>query len=83
MDIAYDHIQEETFPDDDGRDKKSAQSADASKEPAKDFNTEVQEAYKAISNSPWAARIGGLWGTVKKQARSPARPQHRSRNKRY
>lgn len=67
MDVAYDHIQEETFPDDDNRDKKKAEASDASKESAKDFNTEVQEAYKAISNSPWAARIGGLWGTVKKQ----------------
>lgn len=75
MDVAYDHIQEETFPDDDNRDKKKAEASDASKGSAKDFNTEVQEAYKAFSNSPWAARIGGLWGTVKKQARSPTRPQ--------
>ncbi|OJD31458.1 bsd domain-containing protein [Diplodia corticola] len=62
MDVAYDHIQEETFPDDDRRDK-PAQPSDKPAEPAKDFNTEVQDAYKAISNSPWAARIGGLWGT--------------------
>ncbi|GME56184.1 bsd domain-containing protein [Neofusicoccum parvum] len=62
MDVAYDHIQEETFPDDERRDK-DAQASAAPSEPNKDFNTEVQEAYKAISNSPWAARIGGLWGT--------------------
>lgn len=74
MDVAYDHIQEETFPDDDGRDK-AAQPSRAPGESSKDFNTEVQEAYQAISNSPWAARIGGLWGTVKKQARSRPRPQ--------
>ncbi|KAL0256755.1 hypothetical protein SLS55_009152 [Diplodia seriata] len=62
MDVAYDHIQEETFPDDERRDK-AAQPGDAPSEPPKDFNSEVQEAYKAISNSPWAARLGGLWGT--------------------
>lgn len=78
MDVAYDHIQEETFPDDERRDK-DAQASAAPSEPNKDFNTEVQEAYKAISNSPWAARIGGLWGTVKKQARSPTRPQLRAK----
>ncbi|KAB2571234.1 hypothetical protein DBV05_g10106 [Lasiodiplodia theobromae] len=69
MDVAYDHIQEETFPDDERRDK-PAQASGAPQEQSKDFNTEVQEAYKAISNSPWAARIGGLWGTVKKQGES-------------
>ena len=75
MDVAYDHIQEETFPDDDERrDRPAAPGAAVPKEPGKDFNTEVQEAYKAISNSPWAARLGGLWGTVKKQACSSARP---------
>ena len=65
MDVAYDHIQEESFPDDE-RPKKEEEGKEKPKQ--NDFNTEVQEAYKAISNSPWAARIGGLWGTVKKQA---------------
>ncbi|KAK7526053.1 uncharacterized protein IWZ02DRAFT_446658 [Phyllosticta citriasiana] len=64
MDVAYDHIQEESFPDDE-RPKKQDQAKEKPKQ--NDFNTEVQEAYKAISNSPWAARLGGLWGTVKKQ----------------
>jgi hypothetical protein len=28
----------------------------------------VQEAYKAFSASPWGVKLGGLWGTVKKQS---------------
>jgi hypothetical protein len=62
MDAAYDHIQEETFPEDvEGKVHNEAAGEEAS------LNTEFQEAYKAISNSPWGARLGGLWGTVRKQ----------------
>ncbi|KAF2802802.1 BSD-domain-containing protein [Mytilinidion resinicola] len=61
MDSAYDHIQEESYPDDEPRAQDSSQRQSA------DFNSEIQEAYKAISASPWAARLGGFLGTVKKQ----------------
>ncbi|KAF2091384.1 BSD-domain-containing protein [Saccharata proteae CBS 121410] len=69
MDVAYDHIQEESFPDDERR-KEGDTTKDTTQQPAGTFNSEVQEAYKAISSSPWAARIGGLWGSVKKQGES-------------
>ena len=63
MDTAYDHIQEESYPQD-----APPQQAGSSDKPAPaDFNSEVQDAYKAISSSPWAARLGGFFGTVKKQ----------------
>ncbi len=60
MDIAYDHIQEEVLSPDtpQGGSKKTQQPT---------LNTEFAEAYKAISTSPWGARLGALVGTVKKQ----------------
>jgi len=62
MDVAYDHIQEEVFPEDEeGKAHDKAPTEQAS------LNAEFQEAYKAISSSPWGARLGGLWGSVKKQ----------------
>ncbi|OSS47070.1 hypothetical protein B5807_09811 [Epicoccum nigrum] len=69
MDSAYDHIQEEIYPQDPSKKQtegESSASASASAQPT-NFNSEVQEAYKAISSSPWAARLGGFWQTAKKQ----------------
>ncbi|OCK98423.1 BSD-domain-containing protein [Cenococcum geophilum 1.58] len=63
MDAAYDHIQEESFPDNEA----PQQDKDSSQRRSNDFNSEFQEAYKAISSSPWAARLGGFLGNVKKQ----------------
>lgn len=65
MDSAYDHIQEKNYPEDEEKNQTGESSANA--QPS-NFNTEVQEAYKAISSSPWAARLGGFWQTAKKQA---------------
>ncbi|KAI9885600.1 MAG: translation termination factor GTPase eRF3 [Watsoniomyces obsoletus] len=62
MDIAYDHIQEEVLsPDTPQGDSKKTETS---------LNTEFAEAYKAISSSPWGARLGALVGTVKKQSES-------------
>ncbi|KAF1925894.1 BSD-domain-containing protein [Didymella exigua CBS 183.55] len=66
MDSAYDHIQEKNYPADHEEKKKPAGESSAGAEPS-NFNAEVQEAYKAISSSPWAARLGGFWQTAKKQ----------------
>lgn len=63
MHAAYDHIQEESFPDNEA----PQQDKDSSQRRSNDFNSEFQEAYKAISSSPWAARLGGFLGNVKKQ----------------
>lgn len=60
MDVAYDHIQEENFPDDEEgqpHDKKEQRS----------LSGEFQDAYNAFSQSQWGVKLGGLWGTVKKQ----------------
>ncbi|KAI9818813.1 MAG: hypothetical protein M1827_007633 [Pycnora praestabilis] len=64
MDVAYDHIQEEVLSPDQvaekhGHDRKQS-----------DLNAEFQEAYKSITSSPWGARLGGFFGSVKKQSES-------------
>ena len=56
MDSAYDHIQEESYPEDPTQQQQASQSRDnTSAQQNTTFNTEIQDAYKAISSSPWAA----------------------------
>ena len=61
MDIAYDHIQEEALAPD-GHD---AKGKDQTEQPS--LNSELAQAYKALSSSVWGAKIGAFVGTVKKQ----------------
>lgn len=61
MDVAYDHIQEEVFSPD-----QVTKTEDKNQE-TNNLNTEFQEAYKSFSASPWGARLGGFFGSVKKQ----------------
>jgi hypothetical protein len=70
MDSAYDHIQEESYPQDPTK-QSSANGDNTHQETANNFNAEFQDAYKAISSSPWAARLGGFLGNVRKQVRWP------------
>jgi hypothetical protein len=72
MDSAYDHIQEENYPQDPTKQQAGANST--APETANNLNAEIQDAYKAISSSPWAARLGGFFGTVKKQVRRRRAP---------
>ena len=62
MDIAYDHIQEETLSPEAAED---GENKGGNEQPS--LNTEFVQAYKAISSSPWGARLGAFVGTVKKQ----------------
>lgn len=64
MDAAYDHIQEEVLRPD----PSPAQATDNQAEG--NLNTELQEAYKSFSASPWGARLGGFLGSVRKQGES-------------
>jgi hypothetical protein len=73
MDTAYDHIAEENFPKEpEPKPERVDAAGDAASEavageaPPGSLNEEFQEAYKALSSSPWGMKIGGLWGTVKK-----------------
>jgi hypothetical protein len=61
---AYDQIQAESLSPDEAKDKQLGRDPSASES---NLNTELQDAYKAISASPWGQSLGGLWGSVKKQ----------------
>lgn len=61
---AYDHIQEENFPG-----KETTNDANKAAETQSNLNQEFQDAYKAISSSPWGTKLGGLWASAKKQVR--------------
>lgn len=63
MDLAYDHIQEEALPQEEPSDSTGNKSETT-------LNSDFQEAYKAISSSPWGARLGGFFGSVVKQGES-------------
>ncbi|PGG99260.1 hypothetical protein AJ79_08597 [Helicocarpus griseus UAMH5409] len=83
MDVAYDHIQEEILASNDtnnnnnNEDNKSSNNnagasfSDASAESSQrnnlDLSAEFQETFRAFSSNPWGARLGGLWGNVRKQ----------------
>ncbi|KAH0492607.1 hypothetical protein TgHK011_007554 [Trichoderma gracile] len=62
MDLAYDHIQEETI--------KNAGEGGEGATQENTLNSDIQEAYKAFSASPWGAKIGGFFGNVIKQGES-------------
>jgi len=69
MDLAYDHIQEQSYP----KDQETAPSEDKKVDPQSSLNADLQGAYKAFSTSPWGVRIGGFFGSVVKQVRGPCR----------
>lgn len=66
MDVAYDHVQEESLPD---HEKTEGAGQATSQEHARssDLNEEVREAYTSFTQSAWGAKLGGFWGSVKKQ----------------
>lgn len=65
MEVAYDHVNEEILSPVAEDIPQNASSA-----PEKDLNTEVKEAYTAISSSPWGLKLGGFLSQVKKQGES-------------
>jgi len=68
MDLAYDHIAEETYS---GARSSTpthpSQSTDAAAAQRPNLQTEFQETFKAFSSSAWGTTLGGIWGNVKKQ----------------
>lgn len=62
MDVAYDHVQEESFsPADEKRQKEQANQT------SQNLNTEFQQAFQAVSASPWGSRLGGWFNQARKQ----------------
>lgn len=74
MDVAYDRIQEEILasPDDDkntqGTEPENTSSSGSTARP--NLSAEFQETFSAFSASPWGAKLGGLWGNVRRQGES-------------
>jgi len=64
MDTAYDNIQKEALPLSQGE---SSENKEETPAPTTTLNSDFSEAYKAISSSPWGARLGGFFGSVVKQ----------------
>jgi len=64
MDTAYDNIQKEALPLSQGE---SSENKEETPAPTTTLNSDFSEAYKAISSSPWGARLGGFFGNVVKQ----------------
>lgn len=65
MDFAYDQIQEESLPAD-----REGQPSSSDRPATTDLNAEFQQAFKAVSASPWGARLGGFFAQAKKQGES-------------
>jgi hypothetical protein len=80
MDIAYDHIQEESLPAHHERNAAASSSSttDGSQQSQQQqqsqqpqtLNTEFQQAFQAVSASPWGARLGGWFGEARKQGQT-------------
>jgi hypothetical protein len=72
MDIAYDHIQEESLPAHHERDAETSNTTNDSQQqqPPQTLNTEFQQAFQAVSASPWGARLGGWFGEARKQGQT-------------
>lgn len=73
MDVAYDHIQEEALTPAERQKVRdaassSATTADNAEQPAQTLNTEFQQAFQAVSASPWGAKLGGWFSQAKKQS---------------
>ncbi|KEY66850.1 hypothetical protein S7711_05204 [Stachybotrys chartarum IBT 7711] len=66
MDLAYDHIQEDAY----AKEESGSKDSDKNDHQQSSLNNDLQDAYKAFSNSPWGARIGGFFGNVVKQGES-------------
>lgn len=80
MDIAYDHIQEESLPAHHERNAAAPSSSSTTTDGTQQqqqqsqqpqtLNTEFQQAFQAVSASPWGARLGGWFGEARKQGQT-------------
>ncbi len=72
MDLAYDHIVEQSLPKEDGSSRNNGESSD--RKPESTLNDDLQEAYRAFSSSSWGSWLGGTVEKVVKQVCSKMRP---------
>ena len=77
MDVAYDQIQKESLsPREDSHAEQDQKDGNSGVVP--ELRKEFGEAYKSFTESSWGSRLGGLWGTVKKQVFIPLSDEHSS-----
>ncbi|KAI2633483.1 BSD-domain-containing protein [Xylaria nigripes] len=69
MDLAYDHIVEESLPKDDSTSSGGGQSS-SDRKPESTLNEDLQDAYRAFSTSSWGSWLGGTVERVVKQGES-------------
>ncbi|KAK5123558.1 hypothetical protein LTR85_002596 [Meristemomyces frigidus] len=62
MDIAYDHVQEEALAPSEEHQQRSQPE-----EGSGNLNTEFQQAFQAVSTSPWGSKLGGWFSQARKQ----------------
>ncbi|KAK5136765.1 hypothetical protein LTR08_002061 [Meristemomyces frigidus] len=62
MDIAYDHVQEEALSPSEEQSQRT-QSAQS----GANLNAEFQQAFQAVSSSPWGTTLGGWFSQARKQ----------------
>jgi len=76
MDYAYDHIQEQSYPDDRSTTPKPSSGDTINDDPdtprqpqfqRQNLQTEFQETFKAFSGSALGAKLGGWWSTARTQ----------------
>ncbi|KAF3491354.1 uncharacterized protein GIQ15_00871 [Arthroderma uncinatum] len=67
MDVAYDHIQEESLASSGNPQDDSDNPDQPSTSQRQDLTSEFQDSLRVISAQPWGARLGGLWSNVRKQ----------------
>jgi len=65
MDVAYDHVQEEALAPSEEREQR-----EAGDEAGNNLNAEFQQAFQAVSSSPWGTKLGGWFNTARKQGES-------------
>ena len=68
MDIAYDHVQNESYSSPDEAGGASSGERAATAQPT--LNTELQDAFNAVTASPWGSRLGGWLSSARKQGES-------------
>ncbi len=65
MDIAYDHVQEEAL----SPSEEDAQHTTPA-ETSTNLNADLQQAFQAVSRSPWGSCLGGWFSQARKQGES-------------
>ena len=74
MDLAYDHIVEQSMPKDEEGSSSNGQSSN--QRPESTLNEDLQEAYRAFSSSSWGSWLGGTVEKVVKQVCNRYRSTH-------